>query len=135
MRPRVQRAPGPSLRPLLQEAQTKWKTSGEMPSRERGIMSQRHCEERSDEAILSRLASLDCFASLAMTDRDDLVARMSVAICGRRSPRMSLRSSGLRNFAATTYFPARLQVSPPQSMPTQPSTRSESGPADEIWLT
>ena len=32
-------------------------------------MLNRHCEERSDEAIQSRLglAALDCFASLAMT--------------------------------------------------------------------
>ncbi|HJZ22286.1 MAG TPA: hypothetical protein VJ226_15080, partial [Bradyrhizobium sp.] len=28
---------------------------------------QRHCEERSDEAIHSFLAAVDCFASLAMT--------------------------------------------------------------------
>jgi hypothetical protein len=29
----------------------------------------RHCEERSDEAIQGGLAELDCFASLAMTER------------------------------------------------------------------
>jgi hypothetical protein len=29
----------------------------------------RHCEERSDEAIQNRVAFLDCFASLAMTNR------------------------------------------------------------------
>jgi hypothetical protein len=28
----------------------------------------RHCEKRSDEAIQSFLAALDCFASLAMTE-------------------------------------------------------------------
>jgi hypothetical protein len=28
----------------------------------------RHCEERSDEAIQSFFAALDCFASLAMTE-------------------------------------------------------------------
>src|ERR1700761_4700896 len=31
--------------------------------------SARHCEERSDEAIQSSVASLDCFASLAMTQQ------------------------------------------------------------------
>src|SRR3979490_933230 len=31
-------------------------------------MSARHCEERSDEAIQSSFAALDCFASLAMTE-------------------------------------------------------------------
>jgi hypothetical protein len=30
----------------------------------------RHCEERSDEAIQSFRAALDCFASLAMTRRE-----------------------------------------------------------------
>ena len=58
-----------SLRPLLRVAlrlqfgaRMKLQTSGEKPSREREVMSQRHCEERSDEAIQSSLVSLDCFA-------------------------------------------------------------------------
>jgi hypothetical protein len=33
----------------------------------RGKPEFRHCEERSDEAIQSLVAGLDCFASLAMT--------------------------------------------------------------------
>jgi hypothetical protein len=36
-------------------------------TRERGLMSLRHREEQSDEAIQSRRVSLDCVASLAMT--------------------------------------------------------------------
>ncbi len=36
-------------------------------TRERGLMSLRHREEQSDEAIQSLCAALDCFASLGMT--------------------------------------------------------------------
>src|SRR6185437_1019178 len=58
-----------SPRPLSVEARTKLQSSGEKPSREREVMPHRHCEARSDEAIQSSFASLDCFASLAMTAR------------------------------------------------------------------
>jgi hypothetical protein len=34
----------------------------------------------------------------------------------------------------SAYLPTRVQVSPPQSAPTQPSTRSVSGPATEMLL-
>jgi hypothetical protein len=41
--------------------------------RDRDYMPRRHCEERSDEAIQSYFAALDCFASLAMTVRGNPV--------------------------------------------------------------
>jgi len=33
----------------------------------RAVLSTRHCEEQSDEAIQSFCRSMDCFAALAMT--------------------------------------------------------------------
>src|SRR6266404_9364165 len=49
----------------------------------------RHCEERSDEAIHSVLATLDCFASLAMT----LKPTPRPAVCSPRSRRPRARYS------------------------------------------
>ncbi len=55
----------------------------------------RHCEERSDEAIQSFHAALDCFASLAMTAASSPDERSDIR-GPRMCSRMSLRSCGLR---------------------------------------
>src|SRR5665213_3798147 len=54
-RPRVQRAPGLPCALFLLGTRTKCKTSGKTMSRERGVLSYRHCEEhlrRSNPVLL-----------------------------------------------------------------------------------
>jgi hypothetical protein len=74
---------------------------GEIAPRECGVIPQRHCEERSDEAIQlpssRQERKLDCFASLAMTivgiaqqsqlSSPDLIGRSSIPETSAIEPR------------------------------------------------
>jgi hypothetical protein len=69
-RPLLRVAPRPLLRVAPRSlGRSFMHNSGAIAPRGRGrIYEARHCEERSDEAIQSYSGTLDCFASLAMTD-------------------------------------------------------------------
>ena len=53
----------------------------------------------------------------------------------RRPRRLCLGGDGAEGDGGVNQRPARVQFSPPQSAPMQPSTFSVSGPASETWLT
>src|SRR5260221_257218 len=57
------------------------------------LADDRHCEERSDEAILR---SLNCFASLEMTHREGTLRNSAIARAGEREERtLEIRRAGL----------------------------------------
>src|SRR5258706_10992475 len=63
------------------------------------VQTSRHCEERSDEAIQSIPAVMDCFAALAMT----VQIMLSPVVCSPRSRRLRGRYS----LSPPRYHPAR----------------------------
>ena len=71
---------------------------------------------------------------------DDLLHALGAAqrprpLHRRRPRRLCFGGDSAEGDGGVTHRPARVQFSPPQSAPTQPSTFSVSGPASETWLT
>src|ERR1700712_2717673 len=88
-----------SLRPLISESGNLMANLARNRRRDRGLISHRHCEERSDEAIHAFLCGqMDCFA-IARNDGLDHRAISSTVVpahAGTHTPRLLLWHPGRR---------------------------------------
>ena len=87
-------------------------------------------------AGLVRVSGIPCSLVEGDNDRQSSgEARREIAKpCFENTPHLTIERCKIP-VLASTHRPARVQFSPPQSAPMQPSTFNVFGPASETWLT